>query len=156
MRKTITVTAQDGRDAGKAFLITEMPARQAEKWAARAFLALAKSGADVPDDLAASGIVGLATVGLKMFGGMSFADAEPLMDEMAQCWRLVPDPNRPDITRPLQPNGDDIEEVRTYLRLRRETLELHVGFKLADVRSRSAQASAAAAITSNTQTSPVA
>ncbi len=156
MRKTIVVATQDGRDAGKAFLITEMSARQAEKWAAKAFLALAKSGADVPDDLAGAGIVGLVTVSLKMFGGMSFADAEPLMDEMATCWRMVPDPNRPDITRPLMPDGSDIEEVRTYLRLRRETLELHTGFKWADVRSKSAQASAAAGTTTNTPTSPAA
>jgi hypothetical protein len=36
------------RDKGKRFKITEMPAMKAEKWAARFFLALAKSGIDIP------------------------------------------------------------------------------------------------------------
>ena len=34
---------QEGRDQGKTFKITEMPALKAEKWATRAFLALAAS-----------------------------------------------------------------------------------------------------------------
>ena len=142
-RKTLVVTIDaSGRDAGKAFLVTEMAARAAEKWAAKAFLALAKSGVEIPEDVASSGVVGIATLGLKMFAGLSFADAEPLLDEMAACWRLIPDPSRPEITRGLLPSGDDIEEVATYLRLRRETLELHAGFRLADFRSTSARTSA--------------
>ena len=44
-RKEMTVTIQlDNRDKGKSFFITEMPSRQAEQWADRAFLALAHSG----------------------------------------------------------------------------------------------------------------
>ena len=52
-RRTKTyVIADENRDKGKMFLLTEMPALQAEKWAIRAFLALAKAGLVIPDDVA--------------------------------------------------------------------------------------------------------
>ena len=36
-RRISTFTASTGRDAGKDFRITEMPADQAERWAVKAF-----------------------------------------------------------------------------------------------------------------------
>ena len=40
-RKTKIVTiAAEGRDYGKSYLLTEMPALKAEKWATRAMMAL--------------------------------------------------------------------------------------------------------------------
>lgn len=128
-RKQITVTIDTpGRDFGKAFRLTEMPASQAEKWAARAFLALAKSGVEIPDNIANAGLAGIATFGLKALGSMSFADAESLMDEMFQCVAIVPDPARPMVVRALI--EDDIEEVSTRVRLRKEVFGLHVNFSM--------------------------
>ncbi|MFL9904276.1 hypothetical protein PQR71_40165 [Paraburkholderia fungorum] len=126
-RKTLTITLDaDGRDQGKVFLLREMPPSQAEKWAMRAFLALAKSGVQIPDDISSAGLAGIAALGLKALSGLSFEDAEPLMDEMFSCISIIPDPSRPNVVRALI--EDDIEEVSTRLRLRKEVFGLHTNF----------------------------
>ena len=123
-RKTreVTITAE-GRDQGKAFLLTEMPALAAEKWAARAFLALGKSGVDIPDEVRQHGTAAVVVVGIRAFVGIDFADAEPLMDEMMRCVQYGPSPG---VWRPLI--DDDIDEVETLTFLRGELMELHTGF----------------------------
>lgn len=126
-RKVRDVTiAAEGRDHGKVFRLTELAAAAAEKWAMRAFLALARSGVEVPDNLAAAGLPGLAAVGFRAFTMMSFADAEPLLDEMFGCITRVVDPAKPVFARALV--EDDIEEVATRVFLRGEVIELHTGF----------------------------
>jgi hypothetical protein len=143
MRKTSTVTiSREGRDQGKVFLLTEMPASQAEKWAARAFFALARSGVDVPEDIAEAGFAGIAVLGLKALGGIHFVDAEPLMDEMFACIRILPSAARPDIVRDI--HEQDIEEVATRLQLRMEVFNLHTGFLPAGTAFTSISAPAAA------------
>ena len=138
-RKTATVTIEaEGRDLGKVFLLREMPASQAEKWAARAFLAMARSGIDIPDDLAGAGLAGIAAVGLKAIGGLGFAEAEPLMDEMFACIQIIPDPVRPAVVRALVES--DTEEISTRLRLRKEVFGLHVDFSGLAAHLKSAQA----------------
>jgi hypothetical protein len=137
MRKTLEVTiSAEGRDKGRVYLITEMPATQLEKWAARALLALASSGVYIPEDVAQAGIAGIARLGLQMLGGIKFPEAEPLMDEMMACvqYRAI-DRQHPDIPpRPL--NESDIEEVATRVQLRKEWFTLHTGFSIADALSR--------------------
>ena len=136
MRKTKHITITDeGRDKGKVYLLTEMPATQAEKWAVRAFLALAKSGIDVPENAAGAGFAGLAVVGFRALTGVSFHEAEPLMDEMMDCVKIVRDPANPLLAYPIQME-EDIEEVATLWKLRESLFELHTGFSLADARSR--------------------
>lgn len=126
-RRTMTVTiAEDNRDKGRAYLLQEMAATQAEKWAARAFLAMTHSGVEFPDDVSKMGMAGLAAVGIKAMAGMTFTDAEPLLDEMFGCIRFIPDPSRPETTRPLI--EDDIDEVSTRLKLRVELFKLHTDF----------------------------
>lgn len=135
--KVVTVV-EEGRDKGKVFLLTEMAARPAEKWAARAFLALAHSGLEVPGYVAGSGMAGLAILGFRALGGVAWAEAEPLLDEMMLCVKAMPDPGNPMVVRALVDrgmDGDDIEEVRTRLFLRSEVFALHTGFSLADVPS---------------------
>ena len=61
----VTITA-DGRDQGKVFVLKEMPADQAEKLAVKVFLALSRSGVDLPEEVKGQGIVGLAVLGLKV------------------------------------------------------------------------------------------
>jgi hypothetical protein len=130
-RKTKTVIIQqEGRDNGKHFYLTEMPASQAEKWAARAFLALAHAGVELPKEVAGMGMAALAVVGLNTFAGVSWTEAEPLMDEMMLCVQVKPDPAKhPELIRGLV--EDDIEEVVTRALLKTEVLELHTGFSLA-------------------------
>lgn len=130
-RKTQTlVILEDGRDKGKIFVLTEMAADAAERWALRALFALANTGIDLPDDVASGGMAGVATVGLRALGKLPYAAAEPLLGEMLRCakYRHAPD-------LPLQEifSGDacQIEEARTFLTLRMAIFELHVGFTLA-------------------------
>lgn len=146
MRKTKLVTiSTEGRDKGKCFLITEMPAMQAEKWAAKALLALSRSGVEVGDDVIQAGAAAVLSAGLGAFRTMAFADAEPLLDEMMQCISFVPDRAKADpatgnpLSRPLFPE-DDIEEVATLLALRGEVVEVHTGFSVAAALSRAAAA----------------
>ena len=143
-RKTLTVTIDaEGRDQGKAFFIREMSASQAELWAAKAFLALARSGVEVPEGVTESGLAGIATFGFRALAGMTFGDARVLMDEMFACVQIIPNPAQPKVIRDLI--EDDIEEVATRLRLRKEVFGLHVDFSLAGALQKSASASAPAA-----------
>lgn len=132
-RKTKTFIVPKGlegfnRDDGKAFVITEMPALQAEKWALRAFLALAKAGVDIPENIQDAGFAGIAMVGLASLGGLNFADAEPLLDELLGCVQYMPDQSHPAILRGDFLAAGDVEEVPTFLLLRREVFELHSNF----------------------------
>ena len=126
MRKTTTITIDaQGRDLGKQYFLTELPATQAEKWAIRAFLGLAKSGVEIPQEIRDMGMAGIGVVGFRMLAGMDWAYLEPLLDEMFTCVQMIPDPNKP-LPRRLVEN--DIEEIATRMRLRIEVFKLHVDF----------------------------
>ena len=130
MRRTADITiAAEGRDKGKAFRLTEMPARQAEEWAMRALIALARSGVEIPDNIANRGLAGIAALGFTALRGLGFSDAKPLLDEMMTCVMFIPDPKRPAVVRNLV--DDDIEEVGTFFQLRKEVFQLHVDFSKA-------------------------
>lgn len=123
-RKTAIITIEaEGRDKGKVFVLTELPAMQSEQWAGRALFALMNAGVEVPDNIAEAGLAGLAAVGIQALTKVSFEQAKPLFDEMMQCIQIQPSPK---VTRPLI--EDDIEEVATILLLRREVLKLHMDF----------------------------
>lgn len=126
-RRTQSYTVTDeGRDLGKVFVITEMPASQAERWAMRALMALAQSGLDLPDDVQAMGMAGVAALGFQALAGIDFEKAEPLLQEMFECVKVVPDPSRTEVVRSLIET--DVEEVVTRLKLRKEIFSLHVDF----------------------------
>lgn len=136
-RKTATITIDTGRDAGKAFLLKEMPASQAERWATRAFLAIAKSGKNAIKDAlqfdfenadwqSKASIAEVAAIGFNIFGAMDYDLAEPLLNEMFNCVSIIPDPTRPNVVRALI--EDDIEDISTRLLLRKEIFKLHVDF----------------------------
>ncbi len=136
MRKTKTIiipgTYQDEpgfRDNGKKFLLTEMASRPAEKWADRAFLALAHSRADLPSGRG-RGMAWIEQV-QRLAGHIHFPELEPLMDEIMACVQRI-EPGT-EYVRPLidlGTEGDDIEEVSTRHFLRSEVIALHVGFSL--------------------------
>lgn len=157
MRKTATIKIdREGRDRGKTFLLTEMSAVGAEKWATRALFAMTRSGINVPsetlEDLKGSGMAGIAALGLSFLGHVPFDEAETLLDEMMQCVQLIPDPKKPNVTLEHPLFLGQVEEVSTLLRLRDEVIALHVGFSIAAVLS-NLGATAKDWISQNTSTS---
>ena len=135
MLETVDVTVMaEGRDAGKVFRITPMPAWVAEKWAWRAMSVLARSGTDVPPMEAMSNLLVLAAYGLEALMKAKFEEAEPLLDEMLTCVQIVPDP----VANPTIARSDihrDVQELGTILWLRDKVLEAHTGFSVAAVLS---------------------
>ena len=117
----ITITTE-GRDQGKTYRLTEMSASAAEDWAIRAFMAIAKGGAEIPDGIPQS-IAGIAILGFKALAGADYATAKPLLDEMMGCVQVVTSAG---IAR--KPQEEDIQEVATRLQLRKEVFEVHTGF----------------------------
>jgi hypothetical protein len=122
--KDVTITLNN-RDTGKVFRLTEMPAVQAEKWAARALLAMSRSGVEIPEEAMSAGAAALLAAGLRSFTSMAFEDAEQLLDEMFACIQIV---TTSGVVRALI--DDDIDEVATRLFLRGEVIEIHTGFSV--------------------------
>ncbi|EIF30967.1 hypothetical protein BCh11DRAFT_06479 [Burkholderia sp. Ch1-1] len=137
MRKSTVFTATDGRDKGKAFLITELPAEEAEDWAMRALFTMVNAGVEIPDELLGAGLAGLAALGLKSLTKVPYDAAKPLFQTMMQCVQVLPDPRDHRTVRPLM-TDEDIEEVSTRLALRKAVMNLHMGFFLDAARSQSA------------------
>ena len=125
-RKELFYTETAGRDAGKVFYIREMSAAQAEWWAIRAGMAMARSGVDLPENFADMGIAAMAGTGLKMVSQIPPVEAKPLLDELMECVQCVPDASNQNVKRRLI--DDDIEEIATRLKLRAEVFKLHVDF----------------------------
>jgi|SRR5580700_360731 hypothetical protein len=152
--KDVTITAE-GRDKGKVFHLREMPAAQGERWAARALLLMARSGQDIGPLDSRSGLAGLAVAGVSSLGLIDFREVEPLMDEMFQCVTIKTDP-KTGVVRPLLPEdgiNSDIEEIATRVQLRKEILELHMGFSLAELRSKVVSSAGTTSVeSSSTQT----
>ena len=146
-------SGSDSRDQGKVYVIHEMSALRAEKWAARALLALVASGVSIPDDVAASGMAGVAAMGVGAFKGVAFDALEPLMDEMLGCVSFKPDPRNPQVERPLDIEQEDVEELSTLMTLRMEVLEIHTGFSVRDSLSQVSARLKSASPPPNTQTS---
>ena len=147
----VTIT-DEGRDKGNVYHIVEMSAWNAERWAMRVLMAVAKSGKDIGelDSITGSGMAGIAMLGAKALFAMDFDEAEPLLAEMMTCVSINPSPT---VNRPLM--EDDIQEVQTLFRLRKEVLDLHLRFLKAGAPSKStSETSATPQASSNTQTSP--
>lgn len=132
-RRELFYTAQDdGRDNGKVFKIVEMSAFQAESFAYRVGLALAKGGVQLPDELMSRvkdnqfNMADLAVIGLQCLTGLNFGDLKPLLDDIQECIHIIPDKKHGHITRPII--DDDIEEVLTIVKLRKMVMELHLNF----------------------------
>jgi hypothetical protein len=139
MRKHVEVTITDeGRDKGKVFVLTEMPAAQAERWALRVLLAMARGGVNLPDEIRHGGMLGLAKIGLELLGHISMQDADALMVEMFSCVQTKPSPGeQPHLVRPLVES--DIMEVMTRVKLRLELIVLHTGFSIPGFQSSATQ-----------------
>ena len=124
LKYTVVEDKSVNRDGGKTFHITELPAREAERWALRALLAMSRNGINIPDSALEGGFASLAVAGLNLIGNMPFDEAEALMDKMMECVQY--DPGHPYQPRPLV--DSDIEEVSTLVHLRAEVFKLHADF----------------------------
>jgi hypothetical protein len=159
--KIVTITTEN-RDRGKMFRLVEMPADQGEKWAFRALLALSRGGMQLPAGIFDAGMPGLASVvpylvivGLRSLHAATWAELEPLLDEMMLCVKYQPPQSGVPAQDLIGGANGQIEEIRTRVMLRQEILELHVDPSLAAVLQSSDQPSdpakePAAKATSNT------
>lgn len=152
--KIVTITSgtpQTNRDFNRRYLITEMPADKAERWAFQVLLALANASAKMPEEQLMAGLSGLNVTipqllvqGIRSLAGLRYEDAEPILNTMMSCVQFVPPGMETGI--PLAAgDASQIEEVSTRLTLRYEVLQLHLGFSLADALSNSKPAPADAA-----------
>ncbi len=122
-RRIVEVAAPaEGRDRGQRFVITEMPALQAERWAIRVVMAMLKAGVELPVDAADAGMEALSTWGLIALSTVDFFIIEPLLDEMMGCIQI----REKAVIRALV--ASDIEDVETRLLLRWEVWRLHTAF----------------------------
>jgi len=71
-------------------------------------------------------MAGMAEIGIRALSGLRWEEAKPLMDEMWECVQIQPDPTKPMIVRKLV--EEDIEEISTRIKLRKEVFNLHVDF----------------------------
>lgn len=122
----VYVVADETRDKGKSFVLTELPASQGEAWAIRALMAMMNAGIDIPDGFQRMPMAAMAQVGITALSQLTWDIAEPLLNEMWQCVTIRPDPSKPHVTRELIES--DIEEISTRIKLRAEIWKLHVGF----------------------------
>lgn len=152
--KEVTITA-DGRDKGKTFVITEMPASRAEKWAMRALLIIGRRNPEIGYQ-AGMGMQAIAALGLSaVLAGIDWEEAEPLVDEIMTCVSIKESaPGKPPFIR-NDLYEEDIEEVPTRLQLKMEVLELHTGFlRAGDGSMSTSDTPAQTSTSSNTSTSP--
>ena len=122
-RKSKTIVIEKGRDAGKKFIITEMPAAKIDNWAMRVLLALAAAGIDVAE--ANEGIMGLARVAFGALGKIPNETALPLLDELLDCVEIVPEGGS---ARPLDLELGDVEDFANLWTFRKEVFNLHIDF----------------------------
>lgn len=122
-RKTCRVTVDaEGRDKGKTFVVTELPALDIERWTVRLVLALGKNGVNLSGVQADSGFAGIAGVLWALMAQVSPEEAETLMATMLEGLKI----DEGKIVRELV--ADDIEEPETLLQIRMAWVELHAGF----------------------------
>lgn len=123
----------DGRDKGKTFVLTEMPAIPGERWATQALYLMMTAGIQVPDSAQGAGMAGLAQ--LDFAGGnnplTAIAMQRALQDESLDAWwdcvTYEHDPKQMP-QRIIQGAGCQIEEIATVAELRMAVLNLHTHF----------------------------
>lgn len=131
---------EENRDSGKTFLITEMPAMQAEKWGYAMLFVLKGSGTEIPEAVMKMGMIGVAyaTANAFMKADIDPKKFNPLLDEMMTCVKLIRDPSTRDkvtgemIATPIV-SDTDIQEIQTLGWLRSEVIRVHTGFTLVEV-----------------------
>ena len=129
-RKEIEIKIEDGRDAGKVFKITELPAVQMDKWATRALLLLGKAGMNISvlNSMKVEDI-------LAALSKADYNETEQLLQVMLESCSLQKD----GVSVAMKGAMVDsvIEEWTTVFRLRIEAIKLNLGFLEQDAESAS-------------------
>lgn len=120
-RKEKEITIEEGRDAGKTFKITEMPAVQADRWISRALSLLGKSNSEISALILTNG-----QEFLKEFAKIDYEETQPLLEELLSCASFIKD----GVSIPMKGNMVDsvVEDWTTLFRLKYEAFLLSVGF----------------------------
>lgn len=121
--KTKTIVIDKGRDKGKKFILTEMPAAQIDNWAMRVILALIGAGVDIGS--AQEGALGLARVAFSALGKIPVETSMPLLNELLDCVQIVPKGGEP---RPIDLDLGDVEDFANLFVFRKEVFQLHLDF----------------------------
>jgi hypothetical protein len=124
--KVVTIDSEKSRDHGKTFLITEMSADAAEWWAIRVTQGIVGSNPDADFDIFSGSLPRLANFAFVGLAKIPADQLKPLMDEMKSCVSvLLPDGKT---SRALLQG--DVEDIMTWLELRKEVFEILTGFSV--------------------------
>lgn len=124
--KVVTIDSEKSRDHGKTFLITEMSADAAEWWAIRVTQGIVGSNPDADFDIFSGSLPKLANFAFIGLAKIPADQLKPLMDEMKACVSvLLPDGKT---SRALLQG--DVEDIMTWLELRKEVFEVLTGFSV--------------------------
>lgn len=124
--KVVMIDSEKSRDHGKTFLITEMSADAAEWWAIRVTQGIVGSNPDADFDIFSGSLPRLANFAFVGLAKIPAGQLKPLMDEMKACVSvMLPDGKT---SRALLPG--DVEDIMTWLELRKEVFEVLTGFSV--------------------------
>lgn len=120
-RKEIEITIEEGRDAGKTFKITEMPATQADKWVTKVIGLVGRNGMSALDISNMS----FSELAVSLIKSKS-EESEPLFEELLGCCSFIKD----GVSVSMKGKMADsvVEDWGTLFRLKNEALKLIFGF----------------------------
>lgn len=130
--KTTTYEIPKGRDKGKKFLITEMPAMQADEWAHRLVYQASMSGIDLKnvdilniDTKSMTGMIEIGAAILSVLGKIPPADSREMKFELLdRCVQIIPTGGQPRSCMWEQ----EILDFQNFMVLAAQALKVHVGF----------------------------
>lgn len=124
--KVVTIDSEKSRDHGKTFLITEMSADAAEWWAIRVTQGIVGSNPDADFDIFSGSLPKLANFAFIGLAKIPADQLKPLMDEMKACISVM----LPDGMTSRALLAGDVEDIMTWLELRKEVFEVLTGFSV--------------------------
>lgn len=124
--KVVTIDSEKSRDHGKTFLITEMSADAAEWWAIRVTQGIVGSNPDADFDIFSGSLPRLANFAFVGLAKIPADQLKPLMDEMKACVSVM----LPDGKTSRALLHGDVEDIMTWLELRKEVFEVLTGFSV--------------------------
>lgn len=130
--KETTFTATNGRDAGKVFLITELPAIQADEWAHELLYEASMAGMNLKnvdvlelDTKSMKGMIELGSMIVTIIGRIPGKRSRELKFELLnRCVQIVPKGGHPRMVI----WEDEIKEAATFTILFGQVLKLHLDF----------------------------
>lgn len=130
--KTKTVTIEKGRDKGKTFLITEMPAIQADEWAHQLLEQAANSGVNLKEvdvlNLDTKSMSGMVEIGAAVFTVLGRIPAEKSremkFDMLNTCVQIVPTSGEPRACIWDQ----EIKDFKNFTILAAHAIGIHIDF----------------------------